>query len=525
MRIRRFPAFTVWLVCLAVLTTVNRCTFKKPVTPSWDVRFELPLIDTTYTMQKLVDENHEQLTTDPSAHEIILIVDKGPESFTVGKYLTADPVAKPDRFDFTGTGTIGSIQTINDTLLMENTILVQRAEFESGSVEFAFDNQTGFTMRFEATVPSLKRDNMPVQVVFPSVPPGDSHQSVDLTKVQFEPLVSTGHKNQVPYVGTMSILSGFSTGSSIVNVNVELQGLSYTNVTGWLNRTEVSIDTTVETGIKVSDLFRGIQINSAFLQMTLVNDVRFPAEFDLTLTGTAEDGRSETIQIPPQSVSASSSIVTDRVEFARIVNLLPKTLKLKGKAFIGIGFEGSPAAIHKDDLVKASIHFEAPLIFTLPPATNNSKVDTINIKEDAREKIRKNALDAKLVFEIDNAVPLGAAISFCFSKSRSDTLLYKNADLIKTISLDSARTRIDPTDPGVRIVSHASTNAVSLGLSKAELKIFESPKVFWQRRITFLGTSGMVKVRPEDFVRVRARIEATIRTDFEKDDEEKGGGS
>jgi putative transposon-encoded protein len=263
--------------------------------------------------------------------------------------------------------------------------------------------------------------------------------------------------------------------------------------------------------------------------MTLVNDVRFPAEFDLTLTGTAEDGRSEPIQIPPQFVGASSSIVTDRVEFARIANLLPKTLRLKGKALIGRGFEGSPASVHKDDLVKASIHFEAPLIFTLPPATNTSKVDTIKIKEDAREKIRKNALDAKLVFEIDNAVPLGATVSFCFGDtllaSVNDTLFYTYADLIKTISLDSARTRIDPTNPNVRIVSQASTNAVSLGLSKAELKIFESPEVFWQWRISFLGTSGMVKVRPEDYIRVRARIEATVNTDFEKDDKEKGGGS
>jgi hypothetical protein len=35
----------------------------------------------------------------------------------------------------------------------------------------------------------------------------------------------------------------------------------------------------------------------------------------------------------------------------------------------------------------------------------------------------------------------------------------------------------------------------------------------------------MVKVRPEDYIRVRARIEATVNTDFEKDDKEKGGGS
>jgi hypothetical protein len=343
--------------------------------------------------------------------------------------------------------------------------------------------------------------------------------------VQFEPLISTDHKkNQVPFFGELEILRGFSTGSNIVIVNVKLQGVTYKSVTGWLSRTEVAIDTTVDTGIQISDELRGIQIHSAILTMILNNDVRFPADFDLMLTGYAEDGRFETVQIPPQSVGASKSLVTHSVDVARIANLLPKTLRLSGKALLGIGFIGSPATIHKDDLVKASLHLEAPLIFTMPPVTNISKVDTINIKEDAREKIRKNALDAKLVFEIDNAVPLGAEILFCFSKTRSDTLLHRYADFVKTIRLDPAITRIDPTNPQIQIVSQASSNTSSVGLSKAELKIFESPKVFWQRQISFMGTYGTVKVRPEDFIHVRARIEATINTDFEKNDKEKEGG-
>jgi hypothetical protein len=516
-RIRRFPAFAVWLACLAVLTAVNRCTFKKPVTPSWDVRFELPLIDTTYTMQKLADENPEQLSTDPSRQEIILNVDKGPETFYAGKYLTAKSVLNSNQYDSIGIGTIGNVRTISDALVMENTILVDSAEFNGGRVEFRFNNTTGYKMRFEAWTPSLLRNNMVYHHYFDPVPTGTSLQYIDLAGLRFKPIVTPDKKNRVPYTGTMSIDGGSSNGNNIVNVEVELQGVSYDSVTGWLNRTEVLIDSTVETGIKVSDMFKGIEIESAILQMTLDNEIRFPADFDLTLTGIAEDGRSETVQIPPQSVGANQSIVTNSVDFARIANLLPRTLRLQGTAFIGKGFDGSPATIRKDDKVEATIHFEAPLIFTLPPAMNTSNVDTIKIKEDARGKIRKNVLDAKLVFEIDNAVPLGAAVSFCFGdtllSSINDTLFYTYADLIKTISLDSARTRIDPANPNVRIVSQASPNTVSIGLSKAELKIFEFPEVFWQCRITFLGTNGMVKIRPEDYIHVRARIEALINTE------------
>jgi len=526
-RIRRFPVFTVWLFCLAVLAIFDRCTFKKPVTPSWDVRFELPLFDSTYTMQALADHNEKLFTTDPVSDDIILKIDKGPESFAVGKYLTATAVTNLDQFDFTGIGALGPSRTISDSLVMENDILVQDAEFEDGSVDFEFTNSTGYTMAFTIFLRGPVFSPLPGDSIrLPeNVPPNTSHQSVPLRGMIFKPRISIDHKNNIiDYTAKMYIVRGASSGNNIVNVNVNLVGLRYQRVTGWLNRTEVDIDSTVDTGIKVSDVFRGIQIGSATLVMNFVNEIRFPATFDLTLTGYAEDGRSETIQIPPQDVGASTTFQTDPIEFSKIVNLLPKTLRLKGKAFVGKGFEGDSAVINKDDLVKASIHLEAPLIFKLPSATNTSKVDTIKIEEDAREKIQKNALDAKLVFEIENAVPLGAAVSFCFSKSRSDTLLYKNADLIKTISLDSARTRIDPTDPNVRIVSQASTNDISFDLSKAELKVFESPKVFWQRRITFYGTSSMVKVRPEDYIHVHARIETTINTDFEKEDKQKGGG-
>jgi hypothetical protein len=524
-RTRRFWAPAILLGCLAVLTAVNRCTFKKPVTPSWDVRFELPLIDSTYTMQKLADENPEQLSIDQAGDAIVLNVDKGPETFTVGKFLIAGAVVNPDQYDFTGIGTIGSVQTIRDTLVMENTILVQQAEFESGKVEFTFNNQTGFTMRFEASVPSLIRDHAAVTVVFPFVPPGASFQSIDLANVQFEPIVSADRTNRVPYAGTMTILGGFSTGSNIVDVNVKLKDVNYTSVTGWLNRTEVNIDTTLETGIKVSDVFRGIQVNSALLQMTLENEIRFPAEFDLTLTGTAEDGRTATVQVPPQSVGANQSIVTNSVEFAPIANLLPKTLRLRGKALIGTSFSGSPATIRRDDKVKATVHFEAPLIFTLPPVTNKSEVDTIKMDKDARERIQKNMLEAMLIFEVENHVPLGFRLDAYFSNTRGDSTLYDapNHQLVRSLFIP--RPAEISGSPGTVREFSVSMDTLGLSKSRGDLAVFDSPKVFFGFRFTFPGTSSMVKVRPEDYIRVRARIEATVNTDFEKDDQEKGGGS
>jgi hypothetical protein len=525
-RIRRFTAPAVFLGCLAVLTAVNRCTFKKPVTPSWDVRFELPLIDTTYTMHKLADENPEQLSIDQAGDAIVLNIDKGPEIFTVGKFLTAGAVSNPDRYDFTGIGTIGSVRTIRDTLVLQNTILVQHAEFESGRVEFAFNNQTGFTMRYEVSIPSLIRNHAAVFVVFPSVPPGASFESIDLANVQFEPIVAPDRTNRVPYTGTMSILSGFSTGSNTVNVDVRLKDVSYTSATGWLNRTIVPIDTTVETGIKVSDVFRGIQVNSALLQMTLENEIRFPAEFDLTLTGTAEDGRTVTVPVPPQSVGANQSMVTNSVDFAPIANLLPKTLRLQGIALIGASFEGTPATILKDDRVKATIHFEAPLIFTLQSTTNKSEVDTIKIEKDAREKIQKNILEAMLIFEVENHVPLGFRLDAYFSNTRGDSTIFDDApnhQLVRSLFIQQPA-EISGSPGTVRRVS-VSMDTLGLSKSRHDLDVFDSPNVFFGLRFTFPGTAGMVKVRPEDYIRVRVRIEATINTDFEKDDQEKGGGS
>jgi hypothetical protein len=213
------------------------------------------------------------------------------------------------------------------------------------------------------------------------------------------------------------------------------------------------------------------------------------------------------------------------VDFAPIANLLPKTLRLRGTALIGTGFSGSPATIHRDDKVKATVHFEAPLIFTLPPVTNKSEVDTIKIDKDARKRIQKNMLEAMLIFEVENHVPLGFRLDAYFSNTRGDSTLYDapNHQLVRTLFIQLP----DDISGSPGTVRQFSVSMDTLGLSKSrgDLDVFDSPNVFFGLRFTFPGTDDMVKVRPEDYIRMRARIEATVNTDFEKDDQEKGGGS
>jgi hypothetical protein len=510
-RNRHFSIFVMLAVGLVFLLASNRCTFKKPVTPSWDLHVEVPLVDTTFTMSKL-DEKTKELSIDPATGNLTLAIDEDFKSIEIGKYLKAN-TAWHDT-SIIGIGTIGDTTSISGQVILDNTILIEEAVFDSGTIHIHLNNQTGYTMRLRGETPSLTKNGFPLSIDIDYLPPGPADRTIQLDGVVFKPV--NPNSNLVSYQGELEILEGNQGPSNSVGVHVELSNIRYRSVKGRLNRTEVNINERVETDLKISEEFQGIKVGSALMQLSFfIKNVPFPAEPNVWITGSNKNDSD--------SVYVNSM---ESFDMAPVLNTLPTTVGIHGKAFIGDG--QTLITVSKYDSIRTHIRLSTPLIFSLPARANISDVDTIKIDEDARDnidKLQKDSLHATLVFSIDNAVPLGGEVSFYFSKSISDTILYHYPDLTETMTLDSAMTGKDPSDPRFRIAIASSSKENTISLQNKDLKIFKSPLVFWQWQIRFFGTSGMVKVRPQDWIRVRCRIEADGRTDFEDWDEKKGGGS
>lgn len=487
------------LLFLGVLVFLS-CTIKKPVAPSWDTHFEIPLIDKKYTVEEIF-ENAENVEVDHQNDAVILNIENT-KTFKVGKYLTAKSVWDQNQISFT----TGSTQVLLDTLVMEDNFLIEEAEFDTGYVKVQIWSPSPIQTQIE--IPSISRNGISFFDMF-TVFGGMQEKMWDLTGYKFSPQTRF-NRNVMPYRFTMQSLGG---ASGSITVQIDLSEVRYRKITGWLNQTEVSLDDTVDTGIEVSDEFKGIQIGSALLDFTIFNGVQFPADLDVYLTGMGENGETATLHVT-ESIPPSSQKTTQTYEARDLINLLPETLILSGNAKLGNGL--TKATISKDDSIRVTSHIRAPLIFSLPAKQNRTKVDTIEMEKDAREFIRDNLTSAALVFEIENHLPIGASVGFYFSRMRGDSLIYDYPELVKTIGLTPAPTHKSPgtvTDPGW--VIHSVLDTISFSLSKQEAQVFDAPEVYMGVRLTFPGTNGVVKIRASDWIWIRCRIEANVRADFE----------
>jgi hypothetical protein len=509
-----------FLLCLAGL----RCTIKKPVSPSWDVRFEVPLVDEKYSMRDL-DEDSGSISIDSATDEVLFEIDRQTKAFPVGDYLVTKAAWNETGLDFTGLGALGDSTSLSDTLVLRNDLLIESAVFDSGDVVFTVDNQTGYFLDLQGEVPSLMSENQDVpfekrlpRFAMSNLPPGQTLYRVNLYNVTFKPKRS-GDTNFIPYQGTVTLRS-YAPGSgkgSRVSVRVDLSRVRYQRVTGWLNNARVSIHDNVDTGIKNSDKLGAASFASAQLTLGLRSDVRFPATFHAAVSGTGDGGRTASVSVDG-SVGAADSVTVGPVEVAPLLNLWPKSLDVNGTVFIGDG--SVKAEITNRDSIRARVRVRVPFVFSLPDTMIESKVDTIEMKEKARERIRKDISTVRLVLKVENHLPLGFLLETFFSGKHSDASIYRAvADVVRD-TLDVPAAPVSGSPGTVR--ESASSREMTIGLSKDEVDVFDAERVFWGVRFTFSGTDGTVRIRPDDYIRLSCRIETDVRADFEDDGE--GGG-
>ena len=93
------------LTCLKVVIAISvlllsRCSIEDPSAPSWDVRFTIPLLSKTYTMEDLADELKE-LIIDDNTQEVILNLLKTNKAFELlrGPELRAEDGFELPRLD------------------------------------------------------------------------------------------------------------------------------------------------------------------------------------------------------------------------------------------------------------------------------------------------------------------------------------------------------------------------------------------------------------------------------------------
>jgi len=199
---------------------------------------------------------------------------------------------------------------------------------------------------------------------------------------------------------------------------------------------------------------------------------------------------------------------------AEFINSRPERILVHGNFKLGSSL--TSVSVNGKDTINGTLIFSAPLIFALSAQAQKMDVDTLEIDKDARKTIRENLLSGNLDAKVENALPLGASVTLFFSKTRADSMIYDLYDLkIGPLTVRSA-----PTSGNPGTVTGAFTSDLDVALTKDQLRLFEDSIVYMGIYLTFSGTGNkMVRIRPSDYIGVKASLTAQINTTVPEEDE------
>ncbi len=503
----------------ALLTGVflaSRCTIKSPVKPSWDVQMALPLIGRRYTMRELAEDSGHILIENDN---VVLTFDQAIEPFHVGKNLRTEGTVVNKTVVFA---------SITDEAALPDTVVVTSAVIDSGRVVVQVSNANNHGAHARFVLSELTRNGQPFIMEFDIAANQVKTLTQFLDGYRFDTVPKNG-RNYIKYTATMTGGQVWET----LDIRLTVSEIVYSSLTGSIKEIKVAFSD-LNADVDMPEQIEGFQVGSATAQLTLMSSVAFPATVGMTIKATNKKNESAFMTIPATNMAKASggqpsttTIVLQNMQ--NLINIFPNKMELSGSA--KLGDNTTQATVSENDSIKGGILFKAPLVFSLPARKNDSDVDTIKIDdEEARERIRTDATDARLTVSLENSLPIGFKVYLLFSKRPQDGgknlyNLLSSPTVPDGASVDSLILPLGTLGGGTpRTVDQPGKATFSITFNQKKIQVFDSPQVYQGVRIVFDGTQGsMVKVRPDDYIFMKAALEFSGRVDFE--DKEKGGGT
>ncbi len=500
-------ALYIGIFALCFLMLDVKCTLEKPSAPSWDVQFIIPLIDKKYTMEKFADEE-KYLSIDEQTGTLNLNIDKDLD-INIGSLLKVNIPGNSGWFPY---GTVGEAQFDIPT---SGVLIGDSARIDTGIIAFTFQNPTNSQAHIVFKMPDMFAPNGDTLTVDRDIPAqGTINIDLDISNYLFK-AYTQGNTNYLRIRVNPTGPAGQQ-----MWISWDFKDVAFASITGTFNNVTSNLDSIeVETGFP--DYMKDFQVQSADLDLIMRVGLKVPTQGNIEIIFKDDEGQQISnkinipINLPAWSGTGNRPELTYHQDITDYINGHPARIIVNGSIQAG---NNTYATVSIDDPVDATVKFEAPLIMRLPSYDTKFDVDTLEIDKDTRDLIHDNLMGVKLEGVIENHLPVGAKAFILFSKDRGDSTIYDpgyTPDILESIILDSAIT--DGGNPAVVVTP--VTSQINVELTKEELALFENPEVFFGVRLEFSGTTGLVKIRPSDYIVIKARLSASVETKFTKDDE------
>jgi hypothetical protein len=285
-------------------------------------------------------------------------------------------------------------------------------------------------------------------------------------------------------------------------------------ISGVLDHREAIIDPT-EVSISFPDEVEDIEFVSAEAEITVRNTAGMSAAAELELIGYATSGGDSVRVAFPAEIPAGSlelpaehRILLDESNsnIVELLNLQPERVQIGGRLLVGDGV--TPGELRADQYVEAAFTVRAPMRLLIHDAYYESDPDSLELDEDARERIEED-LDAVVIrVTAENHFPAEAQLALHFARREDEVFL--SDDLV----LETGWITAAEIDPGTGRVASATTSTFTVSIGEDDVDLFTEEVLYLGSEISLVGTGDQpVEFWTTDYLRLSGVVELKVHVD------------
>ena len=417
-------------------------------------------------------------------------------------------------------------QQVNDRqdAVIDHGVMIRSAVIKQGTVRIQVSSHLPMPIEVAVVLPDF---NVPsggaVTETFALGSSGTSTRVLDFAGNGFAPESAQLGQQTVQLLWSVQTpgSGGYVTvqSSDDISVSFVIEGMIFSEINGSFQGKTVALEPSTY-AVDVPEGIDSLNFDNVQLEMRLQNGIGFPAQTNLLLEGTNDDGHRVELRVQqaiqaggPDGQPTETIIVLNRLNssISQFLSALPTSIRVSGAVTIGgAGYEGR---VRATDAVTGTVHIDAPLSFALPAQRVDLESDSLSIDEDARKQIRENLHDGSFAAQLLNHLPVGASVSMYFGSEKAT--LYTNPALV----IGPIVAEMPSIEAGTGLVSEPRLSVVNLSLSEEQLKVFDRTPLFSGLVIEFPGTGGqLVRIIRSDYIDIKAVASVNVTVDPESTD-------
>ena len=402
-------------------------------------------------------------------------------------------------------------RSFTQTVTLSENDAIHRATLSAGSLQVAIGNQTNLTAQIVIIFPDLVNGSVPLTFSRTVGPIASSLINVNLAGYELQPVDLTVPQSfRIEFEATIPATAPqkvtISQSQQFI-VDASLTGLTFDTVTGVFSTVSTTLSPT-EHELDVPDGFESAELVSAVLTLEIENGVQLPGDLNLTLLG--NNGKLLVIAGVVAPATPSDAVITLFVDstVADFLSPIPSLITISGDAAFGDGV--SVGSIRNGDWIRASVDILAPLEVILPETVIESDIESEKINQDDIEAVTDHVIQARLVYNIINRLPVGARVNLFLSGDSATVLSNPQVSFVDEIFIVAA-----PTVGGLANDT-VSTGYQEVVIDSLDVQVLKNDTLYIGTQIILDDTNGQpVKLIASDYLTIVGRIEVDYRFDGE----------